>query len=72
MGGPVTGASMNPARSLGPALTADLWREHWIYWLAPITAMIVAAQVYELLSSVDAPRVFSFHRPRCSRPHCHP
>jgi aquaporin Z len=56
MGGPVTGASMNPARSLGPALAGDLWVGHWIYWLAPISAMMVGARTYELLRSAHPPR----------------
>jgi aquaporin Z len=55
MGGPLTGASMNPARSFGPALVGDLWQSHWIYWLAPITAMIAAARVYDLLRRAEAP-----------------
>lgn len=49
MGGPLTGASMNPARSFGPALVGGLWRAHWLYWLSPISAMIVAARTYDLL-----------------------
>lgn len=49
MGGPLTGASMNPARSFGPAVVGHLWRAHWIYWLAPMTAMLVAARAYEYL-----------------------
>ena len=49
VGGPVTGASMNPARSFGPALIGDLWHQHWLYWAAPITAMIAAARAYEFL-----------------------
>jgi aquaporin Z len=52
-GGPITGASMNPARSLGPAVAADLWDGHWIYWVAPITAMIVAARTYDYLRPVS-------------------
>lgn len=59
MGGPITGASMNPARSLGPALVGELWRAHWIYWVAPITGMMAAARVYELLRSVDPPRALA-------------
>ena len=51
MGGPLTGASMNPARSLGPAVAGGLWEGHWIYWAAPLTGMIAAARVYELLRS---------------------
>lgn len=48
-GGPLTGASMNPARSLGPAVAGGLWEAHWIYWAAPVTAMLVAVRVYEFL-----------------------
>lgn len=56
-GGPITGGSMNPARSFGPALVGDLWRAHWIYWLAPVTAMMMAARSYEFLRSVGPPQV---------------
>ena len=55
MGGPLTGASMNPARSLGPALVGGVWQAHWLYWLSPITAMIVAARVYDLLRIAQPP-----------------
>jgi MIP family channel proteins len=57
MGGQLTGASMNPARSFGPALVGGLWRAHWLYWLAPITAMMAAARVYDLLRQARAPQV---------------
>ena len=53
-GGPLTGASMNPARSLGPAVVGRLWAAHWVYWLAPITAMAMAARVYDALRPARA------------------
>lgn len=51
--GPLTGASMNPARSLGPALVGGIWSAHWLYWVAPVTAMMAAAHVYELLRPTE-------------------
>lgn len=53
MGGPLTGASMNPARSLGPALIGGEWVAHWVYWLAPIAGAISAAHVYEFFRSIN-------------------
>jgi aquaporin TIP len=45
-GGPITGASMNPARSFGPALVSGHWEWHWMYWLAPILGACAAAILY--------------------------
>ena len=42
-GGAFTGASMDPARSFAPALLANLWTDHWLYWLAPILGALLAA-----------------------------
>ena len=45
-GGGVTGASMNPARSFGPALLASEWTEFWIYLVAPVTGAMAGAWLY--------------------------
>lgn len=45
--GKVTGASMNPARSFGPALVHNYFEWHWCYWVAPIAGAVAAALVYE-------------------------
>ena len=49
MGGPFTGAAMNPARALGPALVAGLWDGQWVYWIGPIAGGVVAATLYDLV-----------------------
>ncbi|MBA3582995.1 MAG: MIP family channel protein [Gemmatimonadetes bacterium] len=56
-GGLLTGASMNPARSLGPALVAGAWHSHWLYWVAPVLGMVAAAWTYEVLRPAAAPAV---------------
>jgi glycerol uptake facilitator-like aquaporin len=48
-GGPVTGASMNPARSLGPAIAASDFTAIWVYLSAPLLGAAVAAVVYAFL-----------------------
>jgi aquaporin NIP len=48
-GGPVTGASMNPARSFGPALVSGQWHAHWIYWVGPLCGAALGAFAYQAL-----------------------
>jgi len=46
-GGPISGASMNPARSLGPALVAGVWLAQWVYLVGPIVGAILGAVIYQ-------------------------
>ena len=47
VGGPLTGAAMNPARAFGPALVAGQWVAHGVYWVGPLLGGIVAGLLWE-------------------------
>jgi aquaporin Z len=49
MGGPLTGAAMNPARAFGPQLVGNFWGEGWIYYLGPVIGALIAAVAYDYL-----------------------
>ena len=54
-GGPLTGASMNPARSFGPALASGTWNEFWIYLVGPVVGAALGAFAYQLVRTSDTP-----------------
>lgn len=60
---PLSGMSMNPARTLGSALPAGIWTAVWVYFLGPTVAMLAAGQVYR--------RWRGAHRVFCAKFHHH-
>ncbi|WP_427196649.1 MIP/aquaporin family protein [Pseudomonas aeruginosa] len=56
IGGHITGAGMNPARSFGPALFSHHWEYHWVYWLAPLSGALLAVLVFVLLDKPALPK----------------
>lgn len=49
VGGPLTGAAMNPQRAFGPQLLSNTWSDGWIYYLAPAVGGVIAALTYHHL-----------------------
>ncbi len=47
--GPFTGAALNPARAFGPALAANHWTNHGVYWIGPLAGGVAAGWLYDTL-----------------------
>nr|QKE23009.1 aquaporin 14 [Antennarius striatus] len=49
-------ASMNPARSLGPAIITGFWENHWVYWLGPVLGAVLGGVSHEFFFAQSASR----------------
>ena len=56
IGGPLTGAAMNPSRHFGPALVQGEWADTWVYWAGPIAGAVVASVVQNYIFMPRAPK----------------
>ncbi|XP_067303474.1 aquaporin-4 [Pseudorasbora parva] len=54
--GRFSGASLNPARSLGPAIILGYWEHHWVYWIGPILGAVLAGVSHEFIFAPSASR----------------
>lgn len=55
LAGPFTGAAMNPARAFGPALVAQHWTNHGVYWVGPLVGGVIAGFLYNSIFLRDQP-----------------
>jgi MIP family channel proteins len=51
--GPISGASMNPARSLAPALVSGTWDSQWLYVVGPVTGAVLGALLYRVVRGAE-------------------
>lgn len=58
---PLSGTSTNPARSLGPAIISEQWHGWWIYWIGPMTGMLVAVLACSFLAKrIEVAKLYYF------------
>jgi len=66
---PLSGMSMNPARTMGSAIPARVWTASWVYFTAPFIGMLLAAEMYVRLRGLRAVKCAKLKHPR-NDPHC--
>lgn len=59
--GPIAGASMNPARSFGPALLSGTWNGHWVYWAGPLLGAALGVFLYRYVRAASPPSYSKNH-----------
>jgi len=66
VGIPLTGASMNPARSFGPAVVRGdgCWANHWVYWIGPWIGSSLAALTAQMLFLSQPPQLYQVFKPQ--------
>jgi aquaporin Z len=64
---PLSGMSMNAARSFGSAFPAQVWTALWVYFTAPLIGMLAAAQVYVMMKSLSAVACAKLHHQNAKR-----
>ncbi|XP_006800966.1 aquaporin-8-like [Neolamprologus brichardi] len=56
-GGTLSGACMNPARAFGPAMAANHWDNHWVFWVGPVAGALLTVSIIRLLIGDHKTRV---------------
>ena len=54
---PYTGTSINPARSIGPAIVANQWENHWVFWIGPLLGGAIGGVLYRFVLMNKEPGV---------------